>query len=300
MATSLLLLLDDIASTLDDVALMTKVAVKKTAGVLGDDLALNAKQITGAPADRELPVVFKVAIGSLANKGILVPTALMLNWLLPDAITPLLIIGGAFLCFEGTEKVLHKFTHAENSNGGEDSSPDQVETNDNRQTELSRIRGAIRTDFILSAEIIVITLGVVADKPFFTQLSVLVTIALLMTVGVYGLVAGIVKLDDVGILLLQQPNSAGQMIGRAIIRVTPWIMRFLTFAGTAAMFLVGGGIVLHGIPPLHHAIEHGIHASAPNLTSLLMMLANGICGILIGTTILAVVTATRTLRAKLN
>jgi len=299
MATSLLLLLDDIASTLDDVALMTKVAVKKTAGVLGDDLALNAKQITGAPADRELPVVFKVAIGSLANKGVLVPTALMLNWLLPDAITPLLIIGGAFLCFEGTEKVLHKFTHAK-SNDGEDSSPDQVETNDNRQTESSRIRGAIRTDFILSAEIIVITLGVVADKPFFTQLSVLVAIALLMTIGVYGLVAGIVKLDDVGILLLQQPNSAGQMIGRAIIRVTPWIMRFLTFAGTAAMFLVGGGIVLHGIPPLHHAIEHGIHASAPNLTSLLMMLANGICGILTGTTILAVVTATRTLRAKLN
>ena len=299
MATSLLLLLDDIASTLDDVALMTKVAVKKTAGVLGDDLALNAKQITGAPADRELPVVFKVAIGSLANKGVLVPTALMLNWLLPDAITPLLIIGGAFLCFEGTEKVLHKFTHAK-SNDGEDSSPDQVETNDNRQTESSRIRGAIRTDFILSAEIIVITLGVVADKPFFTQLSVLVAIALLMTVGVYGLVAGIVKLDDVGILLLQQPNSAGQMIGRAIIRVTPWIMRFLTFAGTAAMFLVGGGIVLHGIPPLHHAIELAIHASAPNLTSLLMMLANGICGILTGTTILVVVTATQTLRAKLS
>ena len=300
MATSLLLLLDDIASALDDVALMTKVAVKKTAGVLGDDLALNAKQITGISADRELPVVFKVATGSLTNKGILVPTALLLNLLLPDAITPLLIIGGAFLCFEGAEKVLHKFIHQRFSNHNEGSLSDQAETTDRTQTESSRIRGAIRTDFILSAEIIVITLGVVADKPFFTQLSVLVAIALLMTVGVYGLVAGIVKLDDVGILLLKQPRSAGQMIGRTIIRVTPWIMRFLTFAGTAAMFLVGGGIVLHGIPTLHHAIEHRIHASAPNIASLLMICANGICGILTGTIILGVVAATRTLRAKLK
>jgi len=300
MATSLLLLLDDIASALDDVALMTKVAVKKTAGVLGDDLALNAKQITGISADRELPVVLKVATGSLANKGILVPTALVLNLLLPDAITPLLIIGGAFLCFEGAEKVLHKFIHQRVSNHKEDSLPDPAETTDRTQTESSRIRGAIRTDFILSAEIIVITLGVVADKPFFTQLSVLVAIALLMTVGVYGLVAGIVKLDDVGILLLQRPNAAGQIIGRTIIRVTPWIMRFLTFAGTAAMFLVGGGIVLHGIPTLHHAIEHGIHSLAPNAASLLMIFANGICGVLTGTTILGVVAATKTIRANLK
>ncbi|MDO7682158.1 MAG: DUF808 domain-containing protein [Pirellulales bacterium] len=288
MATSLLLLLDDIASALDDVALMTKVAVKKTAGVLGDDLALNAKQITGISADRELPVVFRVATGSLINKGILVPAALVLNLLLPHAITPLLIIGGAFLCFEGAEKVLHKFLHLENSNNKIDST----------QTESARIRGAIRTDFILSAEIIVITLGVVADKPFFTQLSVLVAIALLMTVGVYGLVAGIVKLDDVGILLLQQPYSAGQIIGRAIIRVTPWIMRFLTLAGTAAMFLVGGGIVLHGIPALHHTIEHRIHVSAPNIASLLMIFANGICGICTGALVVAFVNATKTLRAK--
>jgi len=267
---------------------MTKVAVKKTAGVLGDDLALNAKQITGISADRELPVVFRVATGSLINKGILVPAALVLNLLLPHAITPLLIIGGAFLCFEGAEKVLHKFLHLENSNNKIDST----------QTESARIRGAIRTDFILSAEIIVITLGVVADKPFFTQLSVLVAIALLMTVGVYGLVAGIVKLDDVGILLLQQPYSAGQIIGRAIIRVTPWIMRFLTLAGTAAMFLVGGGIVLHGIPALHHTIEHRIHVSAPNIASLLMIFANGICGICTGALVVAFVNATKTLRAK--
>jgi predicted DNA repair protein MutK len=298
MATSLLLLLDDIASVLDDVALMTKAAVKKTAGVLGDDLALNAKQITGTPADRELPVVFKVATGSLANKGILVPAALMLNWFVPDVITPLLILGGAFLCFEGAEKVLHRFIHQGNSNHSDGSLPNQTKNTDLAQTEASRIRGAIRTDFILSAEIIVITLGVVADKPFFTQLSVLVAIALLMTVGVYGLVAGIVKLDDVGILLLQQPNSSGQMIGRAIIRVTPWIMRFLTVAGTAAMFLVGGGIVLHGIPTLHHAIEHEIKASAPNTVSLLMMLANGICGICTGVLVLTVVNATKTLRTK--
>jgi predicted DNA repair protein MutK len=300
MATSLLLLLDDIVSALDDVALMTKVAVKKTAGVLGDDLALNAKQITGISADRELPVVLKVATGSLINKGILVPVALMLNWLLPGAITPLLIIGGAFLCFEGAEKVLHKFLHTKAPRHSEDTSPDHVETNDSRQTESTRIRGAIRTDFILSAEIIVITLGVVADEPFLTQLSVLVAIALLMTVGVYGLVAGIVKLDDVGILLLQQQFTAGQFLGRVIIRVTPWIMRFLTLAGTAAMFLVGGGIVLHGIPTLHHATEHWIHAAAPNAASLLMLFANGMCGILTGIAILAVVVTAQTVRAKLT
>ena len=300
MATSLLLLLDDIASTLDDVALMTKVAVKKTAGVLGDDLALNAKQITGISADRELPVVFRVAIGSLINKGILVPTALVLNLLLPQAITPLLIIGGAFLCFEGAEKVLHKFFHLESSNHKPDSTPDQAETANSAQTESTRIRGAIRTDFILSAEIIVITLGVVADEPFLTQFSVLVAIALLMTVGVYGLVAGIVKLDDVGILLLQQQFTPGQFLGRVIIRVTPWIMRFLTLAGTAAMFLVGGGIVLHGIPTLHHAIEHEIHVAAPNAASLLMLFANGMCGILTGIAILAVVVTAQTVRAKLT
>ena len=298
MATSLLLLFDDIVSALDDVALMTKVAVKKTAGVLGDDLALNAKQITGTPADRELPVVFKVAIGSLANKGILVPAALVLNWLVPGAITPLLILGGAFLCFEGAEKVLHKFFHSNAATHKPNSTLNSTKTDGTTQTESARIRGAIRTDFILSAEIIVLSLGIVAEEPLPTQLGVLITIALLMTVGVYGLVAVIVKLDDVGLLLLRQPYSSGQLIGQALISVTPWIMRFLTLAGTAAMFLVGGGIVLHGIPMLHHLIDHWAHASSPYVAKPLMTLANGICGICTGILVLAVVTITKTLRAK--
>ena len=288
MATSLLLLLDDITSVLDDVALMTKAAVKKTAGVLGDDLALNAKQITGTPADRELPVVFKVAIGSLANKGILVPAALVLNWLIPDAITPLLILGGAFLCFEGAEKVLHRFIHPEKPTGYEST-----------QTESARVRGAIRTDFILSAEIIVLSLGIVAEEPLYTQCGVLVAIALLMTVGVYGLVAGIVKLDDLGLLLLRQPYSTAQLIGQTLISITPWIMRFLTFAGTAAMFLVGGGIVLHGIPFLHRLVDYWAHATPPYAAQPLMMLANCICGICTGVVILAFVNASKALRARL-
>jgi predicted DNA repair protein MutK len=298
MATSLLLLFDDIVSALDDVALMTKVAVKKTAGVLGDDLALNAKQITGTPADRELPVVFKVAIGSLANKAILVPAALVLNWLVPGAITPLLILGGAFLCFEGAEKVLHKFFHSKAATHKPNSTLNPTKTDDTTQTESARIRGAIRTDFILSAEIIVLSLGIVAEEPLPTQLGVLITIALLMTVGVYGLVAVIVKLDDVGLLLLRQPYSSGQLIGQALISVTPWIMRFLTLAGTAAMFLVGGGIVLHGIPMLHHLIDHWAHAASPYVAKPLMTLANGICGICTGILVLAVVNITKTLRAK--
>ncbi len=298
MATSLLLLFDDIISALDDVALMTKVAVKKTAGVLGDDLALNAKQITGTPADRELPVVFKVAIGSLANKAILVPAALVLNWLVPGAITPLLILGGAFLCFEGAEKVLHKFFHSKTATHKPNSTLNPTETDDTTQTESARIRGAIRTDFILSAEIIVLSLGIVAGEPLPTQLGVLITIALLMTVGVYGLVAVIVKLDDVGLLLLRQPYSSGQLIGQTLISVTPWIMRFLTLAGTAAMFLVGGGIVLHGIPMLHHLIDHWAHALSPYVAKPLMILANGICGICTGILVLAVVNITKTLRAK--
>ncbi|MDA7898981.1 DUF808 domain-containing protein [Pirellulales bacterium] len=296
MATSLLLLLDDITSALDDVALMTKVAAKKTAGVLGDDLALNAKQVTGIPSDRELPVVFQVACGSLLNKAILVPTALCLSWLLPEAITPLLVIGGAFLCFEGAEKVLHKITSKTTSHHGstqkQNTEKDQASTPD----ETSRIRGAIRTDFILSAEIIVITLGVVASEPLSTKAGVLVTISVLMTVGVYGLVAAIIKLDDFGVLLVRQSYSVSRAIGHTIIRITPWIMRFLAIAGTVAMFLVGGGIVLHNISPIHHAVDHWIHQTTPEAITILMTLANGLCGIITGLIILAVVTGARVVK----
>jgi predicted DNA repair protein MutK len=222
----------------------------------------------------------------------------VLNWLVPGAITPLLILGGAFLCFEGAEKVLHKFFHSKAATHKPNSTLNPTKTDDTTQTESARIRGAIRTDFILSAEIIVLSLGIVAEEPLPTQLGVLITIALLMTVGVYGLVAVIVKLDDVGLLLLRQPYSSGQLIGQALISVTPWIMRFLTLAGTAAMFLVGGGIVLHGIPMLHHLIDHWAHAASPYVAKPLMTLANGICGICTGILVLAVVNITKTLRAK--
>ena len=226
----------------------------------------------------------------------MVPTALCLSWLLPEAITPLLVIGGAFLCFEGAEKVLHKITTKTTSHHGstqkQNTEKDQASTPD----ETSRIRGAIRTDFILSAEIIVITLGVVASEPLSTKAGVLVTISVLMTVGVYGLVAAIVKLDDFGVLLVRQSYSVSRAIGHTIIRITPWIMRFLAIAGTVAMFLVGGGIVLHNISPIHHAVTHWIHQMTPKASTILMTLANGLCGIITGLIILAVVTGARVVK----
>ncbi|NDC64791.1 MAG: DUF808 domain-containing protein [Planctomycetia bacterium] len=241
MASSLLLLLDDLAGVLDDVSAMTKVAVKKTAGVLGDDLALNAKQVAGVTAARELPVVWAVARGSAVNKLILVPAALAIGWLAPWAVTPLLMTGGAYLCYEGAEKILHRLLH-----GGESHHAPVAD-------ESAKVAGAIRTDFILSAEIIVIALGVVAGRPFVTQLAVLLAISAAMTCGVYGLVAGIVKLDDLGLMLVGGSSAILRTVGRSILAAAPWLMRGLSVAGTAAMFLVGGGIVAHGIPALHQA-----------------------------------------------
>ncbi len=255
---SLLALLDDIATILDDVAVMTKVAAKKTAGVLGDDLALNAQQVTGLRAERELPVVWAVSVGSLKNKAILVPAALAISALLPAAITPLLMLGGVFLCFEGVEKLAHKCLHsaAEDANhhAGQialliDPAVDLV------AMEADKIKGAIRTDFILSAEIIVITLGTVADKPFLFQLAVLSGIGLLMTVGVYGLVAGIVKLDDAGAWLLERGDRLRSSLGRALLLAAPRLMKALTVIGTAAMFMVGGGILMHGLPGSHEFLH---------------------------------------------
>lgn len=255
--TSLLALLDDIASVLDDVAVMTKLAAKKTAGVLGDDLALNAQQVTGVKAERELPVVWAVAKGSLRNKLILVPAALLISTVAPWLITPLLMLGGAFLCYEGFEKLAHKFLHSaaeiEQARASEKAAL-QDENVDLVAFEQDKIKGAIRTDFVLSAEIIAITLGVVAASSFGQQLAVLSGIALLMTVGVYGFVAGIVKLDDAGLHLLQQPSAFSQRIGRGILVFAPWLMKALSVVGTAAMFLVGGGILSHGWPWAHHAI----------------------------------------------
>ena len=256
---SLLVLLDDIATVLDDVAVMTKVAAKKTAGVLGDDLALNAQQVSGVRAERELPVVWGVAKGSLLNKVILVPAALAISALLPQAVTPLLMIGGLYLCLEGVEKLAHKWLHGEEEVAAEHAAELAAvadETVDLVAFEAEKIKGAIRTDFVLSAEIIVIALGTVADKPFATQFAVLAGIGLIMTVGVYGLVAAIVKMDDAGAWLVQRPGRPAQALGNVLLAAAPKLMKLLAVVGTAAMFLVGGGILTHGLPAVHHAFEH--------------------------------------------
>ncbi|HVG04317.1 MAG TPA: DUF808 domain-containing protein [Burkholderiaceae bacterium] len=298
MATSLLALLDDIASVLDDVAILTKLATKKTAGVLGDDLALNAQQVTGVRAERELPVVWAVAKGSLRNKAILVPAALAISAFAPWAITPLLIVGGLFLCFEGAEKVVHKFLHT-GGDGAHRAELRRALTDPNADLvalERDKISGAIRTDFILSAEIIVITLGTVATAAVATRIGVLIGISLLMTVGVYGLVAGIVKLDDGGLALTRSTSSALQALGRAILVAAPWLMKALSIVGTAAMFLVGGGILTHGIPALHHVAETALHGVTGMTAVLGDMLFDGLAGILAGLIVVAVVALLKKLR----
>lgn len=253
---SLLVLLDDIAAVLDDVALMTKVAAKKTSGVLGDDLALNAQQVNGVRADRELPVVWAVAKGSFINKLILVPCALLISAFIPWAIMPLLMMGGAFLCFEGAEKLAHKYLHPKKSvHDQHDNTPSEQALEDLAAYEKTKIKGAIRTDFILSAEIIAITLGVVAQTKFLNQVIVMSGIAIVMTVGVYGLVAGIVKLDDLGYYLSRKKNRIIKALGNGLVNVAPYLMKALSIVGTAAMFMVGGGILTHGIPTIGHGIE---------------------------------------------
>jgi uncharacterized protein len=297
-AGSLLTLLDDIASILDDVSILTKKAAAKTAGVLGDDLALNAQQVSGVVSQRELPVVWAVAKGSFINKLILVPLALLIGSFAPWAIVPLLMIGGLYLCFEGVEKLHHTFLqHGKKSTeeaiealAGLAATPAKAAD----ETEAAKIKGAVRTDFVLSAEIIAITLGTVAEQDFTRQLLVLSSIAMVMTVGVYGLVAGIVKLDDAGLYLSQLRGSLQQGLGRAILWSAPLLMKFLSIAGTAAMFLVGGGIVAHGVPWLHHAIE-GIAASLRQaggmsfVAALTPPLLNGLCGLIAGILVLLLV-----------
>ena len=295
--SSLLVLIDDIAAVLDDVALMTKMAAKKTAGVLGDDLALNAQQVSGVRAEREIPVVWAVAKGSFRNKLILVPAALAISAFAPWLVTPLLMLGGAYLCFEGFEKLAHKFLHspAEDQAGhGQlleavaDPAVDLV------AFEKDKIKGAVRTDFILSAEIIAITLGTVADAPLMQQVVVLSGIAIVMTVGVYGLVAGIVKLDDLGLWLTQKPGQAGKSIGGAILRAAPYMMKSLSVIGTAAMFMVGGGILTHGVPAAHHFIEGLTEQSAAvigGVSVIMPTLLNAVAGIIAGALVLALVMA---------
>ena len=298
MATSLLALIDDIATLLDDVALLTKVAAKKTAGVLGDDLALNAQQVSGVTADRELPVVWAVAKGSLVNKAILVPGALAISAVAPWLVGPLLMLGGAFLCYEGFEKLVH----AAGGRNAEDAAHREELARalagpaiDLLALERDKIKGAVRTDFILSAEIIVITLGTVATAAFPKQVSVLVGIALLMTVGVYGLVAGIVKLDDGGLYLSRRTGSGPsprvlRNLGGGILWVAPWLMKGLSVAGTLAMFLVGGGIISHGIGPLHHWLE-----TLPGGPVVALAL-DGLTGVLAGAVVVGLVLVLRRVR----
>jgi hypothetical protein len=304
MASSLFALIDDIATVLDDVALLTKVAAKKTAGVLGDDLALNAQQVSGVKVDRELPVVWAVAKGSFLNKAILVPVALTISAFAPWAVTPLLMVGGAFLCYEGFEKLAHKFLHSRAEDEARekellealiDPSVDLV------AVEKDKIKGAIRTDFILSAEIIAITLGTVQASPFITQVTVLSGIAIVMTVGVYGLVAGIVKLDDAGLYLSQKTGESGaarlrRSFGRGIVLAAPWLMKALSVAGTAAMFLVGGGILTHGVPALHHAIEALATRAGSVLGAVTPLLADALVGMVAGALVLGAVTLVQRMR----
>jgi len=297
--SSLLALIDDIATLLDDVSAMTgvaarktAVAAKKTAGVLGDDLALNAEQVQGVRAERELPVVWAVFKGSAVNKLILVPCALLLSAFLPWIITPLLMLGGAFLCYEGFEKVAHKLLHApaEEEADHEQRLDAVMDPNvDMVEFERQRIKGAIRTDAILSAEIIVIALGTVQDSPMGTQIAVLTAIAVLVTIGIYGLVAGIVKLDDAGVYLLEQSSKAKQAVGGFILRLAPRLMKALSVLGTAAMFLVGGGILVHGFPPIAEALHMLEEAVNDGLLGVLVAIVfNGVVGVIAGAIIVGV------------
>lgn len=302
-ATSLLALLDDIASVLDDVALLTKLAAKKTAGVLGDDLAVNAEQVAGVQADRELPVVIAVAKGSAINKAILVPVALGISAVAPWLVTPLLMVGGAFLCYEGFEKLAHKWLHDDH----EDEHTARREAISDPNIDLiayekEKIKGAVRTDFVLSAEIIAISLGEVADAEFVTRVIVLVGIAIIMTFGVYGFVAAIVKMDDLGLFLTRSRGGHGfarakRGVGGLLLAAAPYLMKFLSVAGTIAMFLVGGGILTHGIAPIHHWLE-SFKGSLGSFAGLATMGANLVFGVIAGAIVLAAVTAISRIRKK--
>ncbi|MDR1528879.1 MAG: DUF808 domain-containing protein [Burkholderiales bacterium] len=291
---SLLMLLDDIASVLDDVSAMTKIAAKKTAGVLGDDLALNAQQVSGVRADRELVVVWAVAKGSLINKAILVPAALVISIFMPKLITPLLMIGGAYLCFEGFEKVAHNIVRRHHKPNERVDEQEEKSAASATTSEREKIRGAIRTDFILSAEIIVISLGAVAGAIWQTQIGVLVAVALLMTVGVYGLVAGIVKLDDIGLYLSRKTSKISNRIGMGILSVAPYLMKTLSVVGTLAMFLVGGGMIVHGIAPLAEVSDMLTQYLSGNLLkTLAAALWSALVGAVLGGAVIALVESGR-------
>lgn len=290
--SSLLVLIDDIATVLDDVALMTKAATKKTAGVLGDDLALNAQQVTGVKPARELPVVWAVAKGSMINKAILVPGALAISFFVPWLVIPLLMLGGAFLCFEGFEKLAYRFLHKQEVEKHKAELHEALKDPDAdlKSVEKDKIKGAIRTDFILSAEIIAITLGTVSSQAIGTQFLVLTVVAVMVTVGVYGLVAGIVKLDDGGLYLSKKESAVAQRVGEGILWLAPWMMKTLSLLGTIAMFLVGGGILTHGLPPVYDAIHRFAEGFGGYAQALVPVAADGLFGVVVGAVLVAVIT----------
>ena len=305
--SSLLVLIDDIATLLDDVAAMSKVAAKKTAGVLGDDLALNAQQVTGIQADRELPVVWAVAKGSFLNKLILVPLALLISLFAPWAITPLLVAGGLFLCYEGVEKLFHAWLHSKADDEARHQALAQAVANpqvDLVAFERDKIKGAIRTDFILSAEIVAITLGIVATSSLTQQVLVLSTVAVAITIGVYGLVAAIVKMDDAGLYLSKQSSAASQALGQGLLRSAPVLMKALSVLGTVAMFLVGGGILVHGWPLAHdavHAVVHSVEgwpAVGAVAAAITPTLLDGVLGVVAGVVVLGAVTLISRAKAR--
>ncbi|MCS3422404.1 putative DNA repair protein MutK [Rahnella sp. BIGb0603] len=290
---SLLALIDDIASILDDVAAMSKVAAKKTASVLGDDLALNAQQVSGVKADRELPIVWAVAKGSMVNKAILVPLALLISAFIPWAITPLLMIGGAYLCYEGFEKIAHKLMPGDHHEE-KPATPQVKDEADAKKREKEKVKGAVRTDFILSAEIIVISLGIVSSAPFINQVTVMVLIAVAMTIGVYGLVGAIVKIDDAGLYLSKLSGESSVMngvraFGRVIVNAAPWLMKTLSVVGTIAMFLVGGSIISHGLPFMHSLIEPLTHGHESWISTLITGATDLVVGLIVGAAVLALV-----------
>jgi len=300
--TGLLALLDDITTLLDDVAIFSKVAAKKTAGVLGDDLALNAEQVTGVKADRELPVVWAVARGSFINKIILVPLALAISAFIPWLIQPLLMLGGAYLCYEGIEKVLHVYQHRHDDKSKLHADIVKKQSLSGQALlalEKAKVRGAIRTDFVLSSEIIVIALGTVNGQPLLTQAVVVSLIALLVTVGVYALVGLIVRLDDIGLHLIQSKAALVKVIGSGILKSAPWVIRLLSIVGTIAMFLVGGGIVVHGLPALHHLAQEAVSGEITQQPFISMILNTGISllvGLLLGTLVTAGVVCLQQMR----
>jgi predicted DNA repair protein MutK len=290
---SLLALIDDIASILDDVAAMSKVAAKKTASVLGDDLALNAQQVSGVKADRELPIVWAVAKGSMVNKAILVPLALLISAFIPWAIMPLLMIGGAYLCYEGFEKIAHKLMPGDHHEE-KPATPQVKDEADAKKREKEKVKGAVRTDFILSAEIIVISLGIVSSAPFINQVTVMVLIAVAMTIGVYGLVGAIVKIDDAGLYLSKLSGESSVMngvraFGRVIVNAAPWLMKTLSVVGTIAMFLVGGSIISHGLPFMHSLIEPLTHGHESWINTLITGATDLVVGLIVGAAVLALV-----------